>query len=370
MASSRIRLGLVGVGGRGGSFRQSCQSIPGLEIEAVCDLDAQQLAQSQQRLGAKGAWQDYHQMLRQADIDAVIISTPMPFHAQQSIDALNQGLSVLCEVTPAVSVDECKHLVAAARRSSGTYMLAENYIFTRSVMTVTQMVKQGVMGTPYYAEGEYLHELKALNERTPWRRKWQTGINGITYGTHSLGPILQWMPGDRVTTVCCRGSGTRHIDPRGDAYENESTCVMLARTRNDALIKIRVDMLSDRPHAMNNHLLQGTDGCYESGRGIGEDSVWLRSHAQNQSKWTPIHALENDFLPDEWRRYEKLAMQTGHGGSDFIELMAFTEAFQGKRPNPIDIDTAMDMTLPGLISQQSIQQQGAWLDVPDSRDWR
>jgi hypothetical protein len=35
----------------------------------------------------------------------------------------------------------------------------------------------------------------------------------------------------------------------------------------------------------------------------------------------------------------------------------------------LGIDAAMDMTLPGLLSQQSIEQGGTWLDVPDSRDW-
>ena len=128
------------------------------------------------------------------------------------------------------------------------------------------MVRQGLFGTPYYAEGEYLHELKELNEITKWRRKWQTGINGITYGTHSLGPILQWMPGDRVARVCCAGRGHHYSDPRGDIYENEDSCVMLCKMRSGGLVKIRVDMLSDRPHAMTNYQLQGTDGCYESSR--------------------------------------------------------------------------------------------------------
>jgi len=56
-----------------------------------------------------------------------------------------------------------------------------------------------------------------------WRRKWQTGINGVTYGTHSLGPILQWMPGDRVVSVCCAGSGHHYRDPRGAEYEMEDS---------------------------------------------------------------------------------------------------------------------------------------------------
>jgi predicted dehydrogenase len=342
--------------------------IPGLVLEAVCDVNPEQLKKAQEQLGAKSAWTDYQEMLDKADLDAVIVSTPMHFHAPQSIAALKRGLHVLCEVTPAVNMEECRELVSAARQSKGIYMLAENYIFMRTNMTVTEMVRRGVMGTPYYAEGEYLHELKDLNERTTWRRRWQTGVNGITYGTHSLGPILQWMPGDRVTRVSCEGTGRRHVDPRGDAYENEASCVMLCKTRNDALIKIRVDMLSDRPHAMTNYQLQATDGCFESGRGIGDDSVWLRSRSA-ELKWTRLKDLQDEFVSPEWKRYEQLAMSSGHGGSDLIELMAFVETIRGERSNPLDIDAAMDAALPGLVSQQSIAQDGQWLPVPDSREW-
>ena len=80
-------------------------------------------------------------------------------------------------------------------------MMAENYTYIRSNVLVRELVRRGLFGTTYYAEGEYLHELKGLNEVTRWRRTWQTGVAGVTYGSHSLGPILQWMPGDRVVSV-------------------------------------------------------------------------------------------------------------------------------------------------------------------------
>ena len=157
-------------------------------------------------------------------------------------------------------------------------MMAENYTYMQPNVIVRELVRRGLFGKAYFAEGEYLHELKELNEITVWRRKWQTGVNGITYGTHSLGPILQWMPGDRVTAVCCAGSGRHYRDPRGVAYGNEAACVMLCRMASGALVKIRVDMLSNRPHAMANYQLQGTDGCYESARAPGEkDRIWLRA---------------------------------------------------------------------------------------------
>jgi len=74
-------------------------------------------------------------------------------------------------------------------------MMAENYTYMLPNVIVKELVRRGLFGSVYYAEGEYIHELKGLNEITTWRRKWQTGIDGVTYGTHSLGPILQWMAG-------------------------------------------------------------------------------------------------------------------------------------------------------------------------------
>lgn len=144
-------------------------------------------------------------------------------------------------------------------------MMAEHYTYFKSNVVIRELARQGLFGNVYDGEGEYLHDLKELNEATPWRRQWQTGIAGVTYGTHSLGPILQWMPGDRVTRVCCADAGQRYGDPRGVAYA-QTTPVLLCQTARGALIKIRVDMVSDRPHAMTNYALQSTDGCYESGR--------------------------------------------------------------------------------------------------------
>lgn len=363
-----IKLGIVGACGRGKSFRRSCELIDGVEIHAVCDVNEEGLAQAKIDMAAKAAYSDYQKMLDSGDVDAVILGTPMQFHAPQATAALKAGVNVLCEVTAAVNIEEARELVLAAKTSSATYMMAENYTFTRPAMMVKEMVRRGLFGVPYYAEGEYLHELKELNEKTVWRRKWQTGVNGVTYGTHSLGPILQWMEGDRVTKVSCAGSGQRHKDPRGDAYENEASCVMMCKTQRDALIKIRVDMLSDRPHAMTNLRLQGEDGCYESSGGIGKNSIWLKSFPKETS-WKTLEDMGDEFIPKEWLTDYKNASEAGHGGGDYFELVAFRDAIWGRRPNPVDIHAAMDMTLPGLVSQQSILQDFAWLDVPDSRTW-
>jgi len=374
-ALEQINVGIVGAAGRGRSFSAGFEA-NGARIRAVCDVREDKLEEAKALLGAEEAYADYDAMIATSDLDAVVIGTPMLLHVPQAIPALEKGLHVLSEVPAAVSVQECRDLVQACADSQAVYMMAENYTYQKLNVLVRALALEGLFGTVYYAEGEYLHELKRLNETTPWRRKWQTGINGITYGTHSLGPILQCMPGDRVASVCCAGSGHHYRDPRGDEYENEDSCVMLCKTAAGALIKVRVDMLSDRPHCMTSYQLQGTDGAYESSRNGPGDTpkLWLRTLSE-RPKWFDVDTLLNldafreQHLPDMWRNPPQEALRAGHGGGDYFEIRDFVRAIRGEAPCPIGIHQAMDMTLPGLVSQQSIQQDGAWLPVPDSRDW-
>jgi len=363
-----IKVGIVGAGGRGGSFRAALHA-NGARVQAVCDLREEVLDETARTLGAEETYTDVADMLDHPNLDAVVIGTPMQFHVPQTILALERDVHVLSEVPAGVSLEECGRLVLTARRSRAVYMMAENYTYTRSDVLIRELVRRGLFGEVYYAEGEYLHELKELNEQTPWRRKWQTGIDGITYGTHSLGPILQWMGGDRVERVCCEGSGHHHLDPRGEPY-HQDTSVMLCRMRSGALAKIRLDMISDRPHAMTNYQLQGTDGCYESSRGgpVDADSIWLRTLG-SEIEWHDLETVAERYLPDEWLSPPPEALASGHWGGDYFEVRDFIRAIRGQAPPPIGIHEAMDMTLPGLVSQQSIARRGQWLPVPDSRDW-
>ncbi|MFP4029117.1 MAG: Gfo/Idh/MocA family protein [Candidatus Brocadiia bacterium] len=370
MIADALNVGIVGAAGRGASFRAALETSREATIHAVCDVNEEALDEAMDRLGANEKYTDYGEMLDSSDVDAVVIGTPMQFHAPQAIAALKKNIHVLSEVTAGVSIEECRELTETAAGSEAVYMMAENYTYTRANVLVRSLAQKGFFGEPYYAEGEYLHELKGLNEITRWRRKWQTGINGITYPTHSLGPIFQWFGDQRVTEVCCAGSGHHYIDPRGDEYENEDSVVMLGRMSGGGLVKIRVDMLSDRPHAMNNYQLQGTDGSYESARAPGEmNRVWLRELHGEPNEWHDLNELTDEYMPEIWRNPPEEAKKAGHGGGDYFEVLDWLNAIFDRESCPIGIHRAMDMTLPGLVSQQSIQNDGQWLKVPDSRQW-
>lgn len=365
-----IRFGIIGAVKRGSSFVKTLQAHPRAELVAMCDIQEELLRERAADVGVELTFTDAEAMLDSGQVDAVIVGTPMPLHVPQSIMALQRGVHVLSEVPAAVSIEEARDLVLACKRSEATWMMAENYCYMRPNVIVREIARAGLFGEVYFGEGEYVHELKGLNEVTRWRRRWQTGINGNTYPTHSLGPVLQWFAGQRVTSVMCAGSGHHYRDPRGDAYEQEDSILTLCRMSGGGLVKLRLDMLSDRPHNMTYYSLQGTDGCYEAARGLGDEpKVWLRERSPDEVQWEPLEALAQDFLPEQWLHPPQEALSAGHGGGDYWELHDFVDAIVSGAEPPIGIHEAMDMTLPGLVSQVSIAQGGAWVAVPDSRLW-
>ena len=366
--SKHITVAFAGVH-RANAYFRSFQAHPDTEIVALCDLNEETLAESGEALGVTRRYTVFERMLDEVRPDAVVVSTPMQFHVPQSIAALQRGIHVLSEVPAAVSIDEARWLVHAADQSDATYMMGENFPYMKPNMMVRAMVEAGVFGDVYYTEGEYIHELSALHhtpEGVPtWRYYWQVGVNGCTYPTHSLGPCLQWVK-ERPARISCVGTG-RWTDPE---HAMDDTVLLLCKTASEKLIRIRVDMLSKRPHAMANYTLQGTKGAYESARREGEGNwVWLADYCGDSDQWLPLESFEDEFLPEVWRDPPAAAREAGHGGGDYFVVMDFVDAVKGLKPPETGIHEALDMTLPGLVSQESIRCDGEWLDVPDSRDW-
>jgi len=95
--------------------------------------------------------------------------------------------------------------------------------------------------------------------------------------------------------------------------------------------------------------------------------IWLANRSEKHG-WEPLENLQ-DFLPDYWKNPPAEALRAGHGGGDWWEVQDFVDAIREERESPIGIDLAMDMTLPGLVSQASISQGATWVAVPDSRNW-
>lgn len=363
-AARQLRIGIAGK--RGASHVAGLRSAPEVFVAAVCETDPAALERVSAEQGIPKRFRDFGEMAA-SDLDAILIATPMHLHVAQAIVALAAGQHVLCEVTAAVSLDECAALAAAVRASGKRYMLAENYIYTRENMLVRSMARAGLFGTIYYAEGGYIHDCHEIQYdaagNPTWRVAWQVGRNGCTYGTHSLGPVLEWL-GDRLATVSCLGSGV-HTVP---AHKMDDTVTMLGKTTRGALVNIRCDMQSHRPHNMTHYALQGTRGAYQSARRRGEPNlVWVEGRSPDAQTWQRLEEYESEFLPEPWRTHGAAAVSSGHGGGDYLVARDFVLSILDDREPPIDAYRALDFTAPGLVSEESIFRGGVPLPVPDYR---
>jgi predicted dehydrogenase len=148
----------------------------------------------------------------------------------------------------------------------------------------------------------------------------------------------------------------------------EDTVLLLCKTATGKLMRIRLDMLSNRPHNLAYYSLQGTKGCYEAPRGFGDaPKIWLADHSSDANTWRSLSEFEAEFMPEIWRNPPPEAREAGHGGGDYFEVREFVDAILQDRKPPVDLYDALDMTVPGLVSEESIRRGGQPLPVPDFR---
>jgi predicted dehydrogenase len=361
--AKELRVGIAGLR-RGKDFIPGLQACAQTELAAVCDVDAEVMERYADRFGEVKRFGDYTQML-DSGVDMVIVATPMHLHVPMSVEALGRGIHVLSEVTAATSLEQCRELLRAVRASSAKYMMAENCCYMKPYVLVKEMARAGLFGDIYYGEGDYVHEIRTAVGSGHWRGKWLFGRRGGTYTTHPLGPILYWMD-DVVATVNCVGTGA-HMD--ASLYVDD-TSIMLCRTAKGGLIAIRNDMMSPRPHTHNYVALQGTKGAYEAAR-HAEDThrVCLDSPEADalHRKWQSLWDFESEFLPEVWRNPPDEAIDAGHGGSDYFPVRDFVDAILKDTAPPIDVYRALDFTVPGLMSEVSVERGGAPVAVPNFR---
>jgi predicted dehydrogenase len=364
-----IRIGLVGKRTLG---HVAGLTVPGVSrVTAFAERSPEARAQMASALPDARAYDDFDEIL--PHVDAVMLGTPMHLHAPQAIAALRADRHVLSEVTACTTMEQADALRTAAAESRGTYMLAENYCYIEPLVIVRELVRRGAFGNPYYAEGAYIHDVKWLHH-TPdggltWRAADQVGVRGNTYITHSLGPVMDWFeaadPTEQLQRVLCVGSGI-HTDPE---HPHDDTTETLIQTEHGRLARIRLDLISNRPHDGTRYGLQGTAGCYES---FGGGRIWLGQnpepgyHAEIRRDWQPI-ADYRDVLPADYARLRDEAAASGHGGGDFFVARDFIRTLTGEIENPLSLDRTLPWTIAGLLTTASIQSNNAWINLPKDK---
>jgi len=148
-----IRFGLIGCG----DIAQK-RVAPALRDSSICELVAVSRARSQlaesfaKEFGARRWYADWQELLKDEEIDAVYIATPVYLHAEQTVAAAEAGKHVLCEKPMALNVAECNRMIAACNGQNAKLGIAYYRHFYPVIARIKQIVNEGEIGTPVVAQ--------------------------------------------------------------------------------------------------------------------------------------------------------------------------------------------------------------------------
>lgn len=153
-AGASIRMGLIGAGGMGTEDMKTALLHEGVTVTAVCDLYQGRLEAAKERWGS-GLFltQDYKELLKRTDVDAVIIGTPDHWHMPITVDALQAGKHVYVEKPMVHSVDQGMKLIDTWRKSGKICMVGSQGLSSLGNEKAKELLESGAIGDLNYAEG-------------------------------------------------------------------------------------------------------------------------------------------------------------------------------------------------------------------------
>jgi predicted dehydrogenase len=386
--ADRIRVGVIGTGGRGRSLTGVLLRMSNADIPAVCDIQPkhaemaadmiEKAGQPRPELYTKDEY-DYRNLLARDDLDAVIIATYWQWHAPMAVDAMKAGKYTAVEVPAALSIDECWQLVNTCEATGAPCMMLENWSFRRDNLAVLRMVRKGIFGEIVHVHCAHSHDCidhwffdRKGNMR--WGGEFLVKYNRDQYPTHSLGPVLSWMDincGDAFDTLTSTATDSRGINtyftrqfgpdhPNAKRkYRQGDIVTSVVRTKKGKSIVINYDMQLPRPYD-NRWLLQGTLGVYNEQR----NALYIDERSPEYHEWEDFKPYEEEYLHPWWRISEK-EKAAGHGGTDYLELKLFLDAVRTKSAPPIDVYDSVTMSSIIGLSEASIAAGSGPVDCPD-----
>src|ERR1035437_3288550 len=150
ISEDKIRLGIVGCGmATMVMYTPILRYVERAEVTALCDPNQGALAQVHRYFPTAATYLDYDEFLRAAQVDGLLLATPVTLHMQQVTKAARAGKHVMCEKPMARTLAECDEMIAACEAAGVTLMIGFMKRFDKSMCHAKRLVEQGRLGTLY-----------------------------------------------------------------------------------------------------------------------------------------------------------------------------------------------------------------------------
>ncbi len=318
---STVRTALIGCGKVGQIHAAALRQLPESDFVAVCDRDPGRASAYAERYGVR-PYDDVDTMLRDAAVQAVLVCTPHPLHADPVVRAAAAGVHALVEKPLAATLADCDAMLAAARRAGTRLGVISQRRLYEPVRRMKAALDAGKVGRPVLGVfSMFSWRDRAYYESDPWRGKWATEGGGVlvNQSPHML-DLLQWFMGE-IDEISGCWANLNH-----PYIEVEDTALAMIRFKSGGLGSV-VTSLSQRPGIYTRVHVHGSNGAsvgVETDRGAtfvagvseiaepplndlwtvpGEEHLLAQFQAEDRARFgqvnatTHYHALQiQDFL--------------------------------------------------------------------------
>ena len=251
-----VGFAIIGPGKVAPTHAQAIRNISETKLVAACGRNLERTQTFANRYKAQ-AFTDLQTMLEHDGVDAVVICTPHPQHAEQAIQAMRAGKHVLIEKPMATTVEDCDRMIKTARAQNvklGIISQRRNYA---PVQRLKNAILEGKIGRPV------LGTLSLLGWRSPeyyamdaWRGTWSGEGGGVlvNQAVHQI-DLLLWLMGSSVVRIQSEHANLNHPE-----IEVEDTAVIVLRFENGALGSI-VASNSQNPGLWGQIQIHGSNGA-------------------------------------------------------------------------------------------------------------
>ncbi len=391
----KVRLGFIGMGGRGSWLLKLALQRDDTSITAVCDIKEEATSRSIRMVEDAGGGSPavytsgelaYLDLVSLEDIDGVIIATPWVWHAPMAVAAMKAGKYVGVEIPAALTVEDCHELVQVSEETGMPCMMLENVCYRRDVLAVLNMVREGLFGELTHCQCGYQHDLrevkfnpgaefgKGATGEAEWRTAHSVNRNGDLYPTHGIGPIANCLNINRgnrfmyLTSMASKSRGLHEyiLKTGGEDHPNSKiefklgdVVCSLIKCANGETVMISHDTNLPRPYSLGFRV-QGTKGLWMK----DGDQIYLEGTSEAHKREPSQPYLDKHDHP-LWRKYGEMAAGSGHGGMDFFVMHAFIESLKRGVQTPLDVYDAASWSVITALSERSIAHDGAPQDFPD-----
>lgn len=281
---TKLRVGLIGCGGIGGTHAPHYGNHPDAELCAVCDSDIK-LAEHAAKEFNVPYFTDYQEMLRCVALDVVDICTPPNSHRDMAIACFNQGIHVICEKPLAISTHEAQEMISTAQEKRLLLMTAFCHRFHPPILYIKQAIDEGKLGQIAMFRNRFGGRNRGFSKS--WRSIPEISGGGVLTdnGVHSI-DLFRFLVGEVVRAK----SFTHAIEP---GLAAEDIGAMLVESTDGAIGVIESSFAT--PHCGNVVEIYGTEGTANYNYDTGQ----LRIYSKDSTHWEEPKTPQTDRFRNE-----------------------------------------------------------------------